>query len=330
MRNSGYNTGEYKILDTYLSRINPRDPSTCTVTFTKDEYCELMGLAGQVRTNQLKNYTSHFLGNIVTLPRSDKKKGYVQAALFKSASYDEEEQLITLTCNDDPLIFNTFFNIDTIGYVRYRLSNIVNLNSAYAIKLYFYLRDNAFRKKFTIKFKELREKIECTSRYYESYTNFNKDILKRIIDDINENTDLEVEYTNIRKIRRVTTDIEFVIKEKYVTEVLRDLIEVEADDEKNKRFGYYYSDVREALEPYEKFSNEEIDAIFVMARSIVTKTFNFDYVMPDMVQVEIEVESLKFLNRLAMQLRAKKDIKNKYAYLIGVLDKKDKGETLDE
>ena len=110
MRNSGYTLGEFKILDTYLSRINPMDASTARVTFSKKEYCQLMGIeSGKVRTEQLANYTSHFLGNIVSIPRSDRKKGYIQKVLFTTAEYDEEEELIVLECNPEPLIFETFF-----------------------------------------------------------------------------------------------------------------------------------------------------------------------------------------------------------------------------
>ena len=55
-----YSSGELKILDTYLSRIDPRNPNSSLVTFTKKEYAELMGLDSDIRTEQLKaSFSKH-------------------------------------------------------------------------------------------------------------------------------------------------------------------------------------------------------------------------------------------------------------------------------
>ena len=85
-----YSSGELKILDTYLSRINPRDPDSSLVKFTKKEYAELMGLDADLRTEQLKGYTSGLLSNVVTIDMPE--KGYVQYPLFSEAKcfLDEE------------------------------------------------------------------------------------------------------------------------------------------------------------------------------------------------------------------------------------------------
>ena len=51
-----FELGELKVLDTYLSRINSRDPENRSVTFRKKEYEELMGLK-ETRVQTLKKYT---------------------------------------------------------------------------------------------------------------------------------------------------------------------------------------------------------------------------------------------------------------------------------
>ena len=78
-----YSSGELKILDTYLSRINARDPDTSLVTFTKKEYADLMGLDANIRTEQLKAYTRGLLSNVVTIDLPG--EGYVQYPLFSEA-----------------------------------------------------------------------------------------------------------------------------------------------------------------------------------------------------------------------------------------------------
>lgn len=171
---------------------------------------------------------------------------------------------------------------------------------------------------------------------------FEKQTLYKAVEEINEKAQL-VKNVKVEKHKRGNKVLFYRIKfenQKLVS--TKDLDEnvvpgqtriddfIDVEEEKNSTFGYYYYDVKRALKPYADFSNEEIDAIFVMARRIVMKTMDLTYTAPNMIQVEIEMEANLFLNRLAMQLRVKKDIKNKFAYLIGVLEKKDKGDDQDD
>ena len=50
---NNYTAGELRLLETYLSRINPRDPESGTVQFALVEYSALMGLP-DLRAEQVK------------------------------------------------------------------------------------------------------------------------------------------------------------------------------------------------------------------------------------------------------------------------------------
>ena len=52
---TGWSARELAVFDTYLSRINARNPGSAEVVFTKREYEELMGLK-EVRPEQLNRY----------------------------------------------------------------------------------------------------------------------------------------------------------------------------------------------------------------------------------------------------------------------------------
>jgi hypothetical protein len=206
-----YSPGELKILDTYLSRINPREPDSSLVTFTKKEYAELMGLDSDIRTEQLKAYTGGLLSNVVTIDLPD--KGYVQYALFSEAKcyLDDKTGQVTIEVDCNHKLKAAFFDIAKNGYVRYQLKNIISLKSQYSVRLYPKLKDRPFG--WTISVAELREMLGATAASYDVFKDFNKHVLQKAIKEINDVTDITVTTENIRKGRSVES-IKFKVFEK--------------------------------------------------------------------------------------------------------------------
>ena len=206
-----YSPGELKILDTYLSRIDARNPDASLVTFTKKEYAELMGLDSDIRTEQLKAYTGGLLSNVVTIDLPD--KGYVQYPLFSEAKcyLDEESGQVTIAVDCNQKLKTAFFDIAHNGYVRYQLKNIINLKSQYSVRLYPKLKDRPFG--WTVSVAELREMLGATAASYDVFKDFNKHVLQKAVKEINEVTDIDVTTENIRKGRSVAS-IRFTVTEK--------------------------------------------------------------------------------------------------------------------
>lgn len=206
-----YGIGELKILDTYLSRINARDPNSSLVTFTKKEYATLMGIDPNIRTNQLKNYTKKLLSNVVTLDLPD--EGYVQYPLFSKAEcrYDEKQNqvIITVKCHEE--LKAAFFDITKDGYVRYQLKNVISLRSQYSIRLYTILKANPFG--WTAKVEDLRERLGATSATYDEFKRFNNMVLKKAVEEINEITDINVTAENVKRGRSVVA-VKFGVQQK--------------------------------------------------------------------------------------------------------------------
>lgn len=206
-----YSPGELKILDTYLSRIDPRNPDASLVTFTKKEYAELMGLDSDIRTEQLKTYTGGLLSNVVTIDLPE--KGYVQYPLFSEAKcyLDDKSGQVTIEVDCNHKLKAAFFDIARNGYVRYQLKNIISLKSQYSVRLYPKLKDRPFG--WTIKVTELRKMLGATATSYDVFKDFNKHVLQKAIKEINEITDITVTTENVRKGRSVES-IRFKVTEK--------------------------------------------------------------------------------------------------------------------
>lgn len=217
-----YGVGELKILDTYLSRINARDPDSSMVTFTKKEYAELMGLDPDIRTSQLKSYTKSLLSNVVTIELP--KNGYVQYPLFSEATcYHDDEKgqvLIKIECNEK--LKAAFFGIAQDGYIKYQLKKTIALSSQYSMRLYYCLKDRPMG--WTVELDELREILGATAPTYKEFKRFNSLVLQKSVKEINDITDVGVSTENVKKGRSVVA-IKFHVTAKDVVILDKDEVE---------------------------------------------------------------------------------------------------------
>lgn len=210
-----YNAGELRLLETYLSRINPRDPDSSTVQFTLAEYAALMELP-DLRAEQVKPYLRHFIESSVTIPidpGNRKRTQFIVYSLFCRGSclYDENlrQYIISISCN--PELKDIFFNLAESRYIRYRLRYTKDMKSQYSIRLYSMLRDWLNKGSYTIPIEQLREDLGAKEKSYSQFRRFREWVIDRAVAEINAISDLKVTYTKIKKGRSVT-DICFKIK----------------------------------------------------------------------------------------------------------------------
>lgn len=209
MKQVPFNLGELRVLDTYLSRINARNVDNSTVSFSKDEYEDLMGIE-RMRPERLSRYVDSMMGKVVTLPEGDGWRKYV---LFTSCRCywrnDVSQWWIDITCS--PEAKKIFFNLKSIGYLRYQLKNILPLKSKDSYLLYMYLRANVFRDKWSVPIDELRETVfRCDKECYQDFKYFRRDILEKSIAEVNEKTDLSFSFfveRNGRKANKIRFEL---------------------------------------------------------------------------------------------------------------------------
>ena len=196
--------GELKVLDTYLSRINARDPEATTVRFSKEEYEDLMGIE-RMRPERLDKYVTALQGKVVKVPDATARNGWRNYNLFDETGFEQDENdqwWIDLCCT--PKAKKLFFNIEGVGYIRYQLKNVLPLTSKYSVLLYIYLLDNRFRKSWEISLDELKQTVlRCTEPLYDEYKYLSQRILKKCIEEINGKTDLTFDYEPVRLGRKV-------------------------------------------------------------------------------------------------------------------------------
>jgi plasmid replication initiation protein len=267
MRAVEFTLGELKILDTYLSRINARDPNNRTVRFTKEEYEQLMDIK-QARPEDLEKAVGLMMKHTVTIPLSNGE--WEKYTLFCKSSFKQDKKTgqwwVELTCTDSAK--ELFFNIEKLGYLRYQLQNVLALSSKYSVFLYVYLLANRYRKQWTTSVEDLKNYVfQCSKvETYTEYKRFKELVLGKALKEVNEKTDIEFSMKPIRS-GRVITDIEFEL-------VKDEVIEYEPFDQLT------LSDVADAglsdheIEAYEafagvtdnKFTNAQLDVLHEIMR----------------------------------------------------------------
>ena len=201
---------EFKILDAYLSKINSHNPEERCVTFDKGELESLLGVT-QIKNKDLSDRIDN-LFKVVTIQDPDKPNKFTKIALFSCAECTQDDNgqwTIKLACSPEAMEY--IFNIESIGYLRYRLKNVVNLTSRYSYILYLYLESNRFRGSWMIPLDDLKKTLCCTADTYSEYKRFNDLVLKKCQKELSQKTDIAFDYVALRRGRKVT-GVQFIIK----------------------------------------------------------------------------------------------------------------------
>ena len=198
---SDFTLPELKILDSYLARINSHDRERNTVTFRKGELESLLQVK-RINFPDLRERMGHLMTPV--LLRSENE--FRQVVLFEEAYCRRDEDglwQVQLTCTNAAMRY--FFNVEDIGYLRYKLRAVAALGSRYSYVLFLYIEANRFRGSWEVGLEDLRRILRCEEEStYDSYKRFNDRLLKRCYQELTEKTELRFTYEPVRTGRSVT------------------------------------------------------------------------------------------------------------------------------
>jgi len=305
---------EFKILDTYLSRINSHDPSRRTVLFTKGELEGLLGVSKINKRDLVKRLRS--LGRLVDVVPHDDDKIH-QVGLFEEIEGGMDDDglwTVKLTCTKQAMTY--VFNIEELGYLRYKLRCITSLSSRYTYVLFMYLERNRFRKTWEVDVDELRQILNCDKdQSYSAFKVFNDRILKRSQKELFEKTECRFTYEPIKRGRSVTAV-------RFTLETLSDAIMEQDTREIPGQLGLFDKEegsedpnaiYAEVLPP--ELTSEQIDLLRSLASERVP--FEADPFLPR------EVHVANYLKQKVRLMRATRgnDVKNAFSYLKAMIER---------
>ena len=197
---SDFTLPELKILDSYLARINSHDSEKNTVTFRKGELENIL----QVKRINFPDLRLR-MGHLMTPVLLQSENEFRQVVLFEEAYCQRDEDglwQVRLTCTNAAMRY--FFNVEDIGYLRYKLRSVASLSSRYSYVLFLYIEANRFRGSWEVALEDLRRILRCEEEStYDSYKRFNDRLLKRCYLELTEKTELRFSYEPVRSGRSV-------------------------------------------------------------------------------------------------------------------------------
>ena len=111
---------------------------------------------------------------------------------------------VNLECTQKAMRY--FFNIENLGYLRYKLRCITSIASRYSYIMFIYLESNRFRRSWEVSLSELKKILNCdTEETYKEYKRFNDRLLKRVQKELTEKTECQYKYDPIKKGRSVVS-----------------------------------------------------------------------------------------------------------------------------
>lgn len=212
--NSEFSLAEFKLLDVYLSRIDSHHPEQRCITFEKGDIEKVLGV-DRIKPNDLKKKIRTLHTTVVSLGDGEQID---EISLFERSQARRDENGIwtaSLTCT--PSAMKYIFNIERLGYLRYKIKSVMNITSLYSYIMFTYLEYNRFRKSWEVSLEELRKILNCNSESYNQFKIFNNRILKKSHKELTEKTDLQFTYEALKRGRKVD-------KIRFTVETIADLI----------------------------------------------------------------------------------------------------------
>ena len=297
---------EFKILDTYLSRINSRNPNKRTVVFEKGELEQILGVK-RIRIEELDERLAH-LGTPIRIDDvTAKNKKFARISLFEKSVAEQGDNgiwKVELTASQSAMKY--FFNIESLRYLRYKLRCVTSLKSRYTYIMFTYLERNRFRKSWEVSVEELKKILACEDEpLYSEFKRFNDKILKRIQKEMHEKTECRYTYEPIKKGRTV-------VAIRFEVETLPKLeVEVpEAPTAEDPSRPLWESTLKEW-----KLSQEKLDELAALLDTIPKSK------LPE--ADDVEHAKYKYIALKAAEIKRRsqeKRISNRFAYLKKMID----------
>lgn len=206
---------EHKFIINLISEITPNDKDFKEYELSISEIKKDLKITDKNIYEVLKDVANRLMDRKIEIERINEKgkKSFLVTRYLSSAEYVEGEGKIKV--NFDPKLKPYLLEIKE-RFTQYQLKNILSLKGAHSIRLYELLKQYEKIRKREFEIEELK-KLLGVEDGYDRFYDFEKYVLKPAKDEINEKTDIWIDYEKIKKGRKIEK-INFKIEPKFTEE----------------------------------------------------------------------------------------------------------------
>jgi plasmid replication initiation protein len=201
---------EKRIVLWLLTQIKSDDEDFKLHKLEVSEFSKMTGLGIDNQYSKLQEITSNLMRRVFKIhePQTD---SFFQVSWLSFARYYLKKGYIELRF--DPALKPYLLQLKS-HFTKLNLSDMMNLNSIYTTRFYELLKQYESIGKRTIYLQKLREYCGIIDQEYKKYNDLKKNVLERAKKEINEKTDIIVDYIEIKESRKIVA-IEWTIKKRY-------------------------------------------------------------------------------------------------------------------
>ena len=198
-----------KIFELAVSKVYPKNPpKDRTVVFSDDEIFDFFGTTGNSRLQRISKHMNELVENasFSVLQKVEKGLDYILLAPIEKIVWNDYNDKLAITFTPSIMPYLTELEDDE-GYTHYLLSEVQVLESSYSIMLFKWIVQkyniyqtyhNPLHQYPKVTVDDLRI-LTNTKKKYARFDNWERRVLKRSIEEINEKTNYKITYRKLYK-----------------------------------------------------------------------------------------------------------------------------------
>src|SRR5699024_9086213 len=191
------------------------------------EFHKLVQLKGREHYTQIKRIIKKLMEKTIEIPRAD--GGYLITHWATHVEYLAGKG--TIQFSFEPKLKPYLLQLKRT-FTSYRLNNIMSLGSYYSIRFYEFFKKWEKTGKWRTSLKHLKSLLGVTQKSYEVYGNLKNRVIKTSIEELNQETELNIKLEEIKKGRK---NVELIFKIKNKKKTKKKKIKKHKKKKKNKK-----------------------------------------------------------------------------------------------
>lgn len=195
IQKASYNltAAQQKLLCLVISKIKPTDNEFERYTISALDFAELTGVDRRHVYNDFKDMIEALDNKATWIKIGDDT---IRFRVFSEAEYNDKQGSITVVLNSR--LKKHLLELSH-NYTMYELWNVLSLKSKYSIRLYELFKSYSYQHTIELDYEELKSLL-C-AEHFKLYAKFKERVIDKAIAEINQFTNLEVQYKAIKKGR---------------------------------------------------------------------------------------------------------------------------------